>query len=97
IRPEHLKPSVKNPTNTNHFSVEVIHVEVLGNETILAFNMGDQEWLAKWNGQWRIRVNQTIPISIDYDSICLFDGTTQELLKSPSNIENHVIDTEVIL
>ncbi|MCC3357823.1 ABC transporter ATP-binding protein [Bacillus sp. REN16] len=97
IRPEHLKPYVKEEKNTNHISAEVINVEVLGNETILAFKIEEKQWLAKWNGQWRVQVNQVIPIAVDYDSICLFDGNTHELIKSPSNIENHVIDSEVVM
>ncbi|THE13400.1 ABC transporter ATP-binding protein [Bacillus timonensis] len=97
IRPEHLKPAVKEATNMNHIFAEVKNVEVLGNETILAFALEDKGWLAKWNGQWKVQLNQVIRIAVDYDSICLFDGETHELLKSPSNIENYVIDREVII
>ncbi|MDR4887793.1 ABC transporter ATP-binding protein [Fredinandcohnia sp. QZ13] len=97
IRPEHLKPAVNEGTNINHIFAEVKNVEVLGNETILAFALEDKDWLAKWNGQWKVQLNQVIRIAVDYDSICLFDGETHELLKSPSNIENYVIDREVII
>ncbi|MCH1624070.1 ABC transporter ATP-binding protein [Fredinandcohnia sp. SECRCQ15] len=97
IRPEHLKPVAKGDTSAHHFTADVKNVEILGNETILAFRVGDREWLAKWSGQWMIQVGQVIPISIDYDSICLYDLETEVLLKAPSNIENHVINQEVIL
>ncbi|MBY0123528.1 ABC transporter ATP-binding protein [Bacillus sp. S/N-304-OC-R1] len=94
IRPEHLK--APNNGETGVHKVKVVNVEVLGNETILSFKIGNNDWLAKWNGQWNIQIGDVIPIKFDYDSICLFDSETKEIIKSPSNIENHVFDKEVL-
>ncbi|MDF0725458.1 ABC transporter ATP-binding protein [Cytobacillus sp. S13-E01] len=97
VRPEHFKVSAKSQPDDNMIAVEVINVEVLGNETILSFKVNQSEWLAKLNGQWSIQVGDVIPLMIDYDSICIFDVETEEILKIPSNIERHVIDKEVLL
>ena len=94
IRPEHLK--APNSGDAGVHKVKVINVEVLGNETIISFKIGNHDWLAKWNGQWNIGIGDVIPIKFDYDSICLFDSDTKEIIKSPSNIENHVFDKEVL-
>lgn len=97
IRPEHILHSTNGLTNTIKMQVQVINVEVLGTETIIAFHLGGKVWLAKWNGQWRISVNDIIPIEIDYDSICLFDEKSGGLVKSPAKIERHIIVQEVMI
>lgn len=96
IRPEHLKAPTEESTGDYKVHVEVTNVEVLGNETILSFKLGNHEWLAKWNGQWSIQIGDVIPIQINYDSICLFDSVTKQIIKNPSNIENHVFNKEVL-
>lgn len=97
IRPEHLRAPTKNHKSTNRFVVEVVHVEILGNETIFAFKLGGEEWLAKWTGQWNIQVGGKIPLDVSYESICLFDEKTKQVLKTPTDIEQHVFDKEVLL
>lgn len=84
IRPEFLMPS-EGTEGEGHpvFRAEVTNVEVLGHETVFSFLAGTEEWTAKWNGQWQIEPGDRIPIAIDEESICLFDGETGELLKKP--------------
>jgi sn-glycerol 3-phosphate transport system ATP-binding protein len=97
IRPEHLRTPSKEEKEGNKIVVEVVNVEVLGNETIFSFKLGDDEWLAKWTGQWSIQVGDTIPITINFESVCLFDDETKQVVKTPSDIEQHVFDKEVLL
>ncbi|MFE8700439.1 ABC transporter ATP-binding protein [Cytobacillus sp. FJAT-54145] len=97
IRPEHLKTPSKDKKDEVKTHVEVINVEVLGTETIFSFKLGENEWLAKWNGQWSIQVGDVIPVVINYESICLFDSQTEQTIKTPSDIENHVFDKEVLI
>jgi sn-glycerol 3-phosphate transport system ATP-binding protein len=97
VRPEHLKAASKETPAEEKFQVEVINVEVLGNETIFSFKLGGSEWMAKWNGQWRIQVGDIVPIAINYDSLCFFDYETKQIIKTPTDIENHVIEKEVLL
>ncbi|GAA0322414.1 sn-glycerol-3-phosphate ABC transporter ATP-binding protein UgpC [Bacillus carboniphilus] len=97
IRPEYIKIAPKDSKDINRVLVEVLNVEVLGNETVFSFKLGDSEWWAKWTGQWSMTIGDTIPILLDYHSICLFDAETEKLLKAPSNIEQHVLNQEVVL
>ncbi len=96
VRPEHLKAATKEAKESNKLHVKVINVEVLGNETIFSFILDNNEWMAKWSGQWRIDVGDIIPILINYESICFFDSDTKQIVKSPSDIENHMFDKEVL-
>ncbi|UYZ24495.1 hypothetical protein FOF60_21975 [Mesobacillus jeotgali] len=97
IRPEHLKAATKETKVEDKIYVKTTNVEVLGNETIFSFDMGGREWMAKWTGQWRIDVGDLVPIVISYDSVCLFDSSTEKIIKIPTDIENHVFDKEVFL
>lgn len=97
IRPEHIKAESKETGHKSRIVVEAINVEILGNETIFSFKVGRHEWMAKWNGQWRLQVGDRIPIQIKYESICLFDRKTDERIKAPTDIENFILDKEVFL
>ena len=77
--------------------VEVKNVEILGNETIFTFMLGENEWMAKWSGQWHIEIGDEIPIILNYESLCLFDDTTEELIKKPSDMQNYMFGKEVLL
>ncbi|MBE3571144.1 MAG: ABC transporter ATP-binding protein [Bacillales bacterium] len=95
IRPEHLKPFTNEQEGKTKIFVKVKHIEVLGTETILVFQIKDKEWSAKWPGQWKIQVEDIVPIAIDYESVCLFHDKTGAAMKAPTNIENHVLEHEV--
>ncbi len=77
VRPEHIQLATNDNTS---FIVEVDNVEILGTETLLTFHMGDKQWMAKWNGQWTIKVGERIPIFIDPKHLFLFDGDTGSCL-----------------
>lgn len=90
IRPEGIRYVTDTDVEKNWTSVEVTNVEVLGNETVIAFHVNDREWYAKWTGQWRVNIGERIPILVDYDSISLFNTETNRLMKAPSSEEEHV-------
>jgi sn-glycerol 3-phosphate transport system ATP-binding protein len=96
VRPEHLKAATKDTNPEDKIHVEVINVEVLGNETIFAFKLGQKEWMAKWTGQWRINVGDVIPVVVNYESLCFFDSETNQIVKTPTDIENFMFDQEVL-
>lgn len=77
VRPEHIQLATNDNTS---FIVEVDNVEILGTETLLTFHMGDKQWMAKWNGQWTIKVGERVPIFIDPKHLFLFDGDTGSCL-----------------
>ncbi|MDW4511761.1 ABC transporter ATP-binding protein [Priestia megaterium] len=71
VRPEHVQLATNDNTS---FIVEIDNVEILGTETLLTFHMGDKQWMAKWNGQWNIKVGERVPIFIDPKHLFLFDN-----------------------
>ncbi|MET3575024.1 ABC transporter ATP-binding protein [Bhargavaea ullalensis] len=89
IRPEFLMPA-EEAEGHPVFRAEVTNVEVLGHETVFSFLAGTEEWTAKWNGQWQIRPGDRIPIAIDEESICLFDGESGALIKKPADRQRFV-------
>ncbi len=93
IRPEHLQlaTSESQQPGSSKFEVKVSHVEVLGNETLLNFEFAEGNWQAKWNGQWRVNVGDIVPLSLHYSAICLFDTTTGNMIKQPTQNEQHLI------
>lgn len=68
---------------TTHL-LEVINVEQLGNETLVAFQVGKEFWTAKWLGQWIVHPGEKVPVNISFDNIVFFDRNTGLLLKSAS-------------
>ena len=97
IRPEHLRPALKETPEEDKFYVDVTNVEVLGNETVFSFELGTYEWMAKWSGQWQIEIGDRLPILINYDAVCLFDATSGDLIKKPTNLGNVVFGKEVLI
>ncbi|MFN3367066.1 MAG: TOBE domain-containing protein, partial [Exiguobacterium mexicanum] len=71
IRPEQITPAKDEIT----FYAELKNIEVLGTETILAFDMGGVEWLAKWPGQWPLAIGEKIACYVDPKQMSLFDAT----------------------
>ena len=71
IRPEQIVPATDDVT----FYAELKNIEVLGTETIVAFEMGEMEWLAKWPGQWPLTVGEKVACYVDPKQMALFDST----------------------
>ncbi|MBM7703703.1 ABC transporter ATP-binding protein [Metabacillus iocasae] len=95
VRPENIQLAQENETS---FIVEVENVEVLGTETLITFAIGNnQQWLAKWNGQWNINVGDRVPIYIDQKDLFLFDKHDGHCLHAASTVSSeHVISKEVL-
>ena len=78
IRAEHIFPAT-GETATHH--LEVVNVEQLGNETMIAFDIGKELWTAKWAGQWSIDVGDRVPVKINMDYVSFFDTDSGELIR----------------
>lgn len=85
VRPEHIQLATNDNTS---FIVEIDNLEILGTETLLTFHMGDKQWMAKWNGQWTIKVGERVPIFIDPKHLFLFDGDTGSCLHYEPSTED---------
>ncbi|WP_039042428.1 ABC transporter ATP-binding protein [Sporosarcina sp. ZBG7A] len=97
IRPEHIKPIVTGTESGNRIQVEVTNVEILGNETVFSFQVGQREWMAKWSGQWDIAIGDQVPILLGSEYFCVFDEETGELIRKPEGLEHLSIAKEVII
>ncbi|KIL45096.1 ABC transporter ATP-binding protein [Jeotgalibacillus soli] len=74
VRPEHIQLANDDEPG---FVVVVSNVEVLGTETLITFNIGDKkQWIARWSGQWNLRIEQPLRIFIEDQHLCLFDAQT---------------------
>lgn len=79
IRPENIHP----PTTANpgNIKVTVENVEILGNETQIAFMVGKDLFIARWSGQYNLSVGEKVDMYIDPKDLLLFDVTTEVLLR----------------
>ncbi|MFP7170157.1 ABC transporter ATP-binding protein [Terribacillus sp. 7520-G] len=79
IRPEHILFSAPEQADA---VAEVVNTEILGTETLIAFTLddADEQWIARWNGQWQFSVGDRIPIRFDLDAIHLFSKDSGRLL-----------------
>ncbi|MCZ2257626.1 ABC transporter ATP-binding protein [Sporosarcina sp. G11-34] len=97
IRPEHLQTATKNSNEKGKFHLEISNVEILGNETVFSFTFGDNEWMAKWSGQWHLDIGDKIPVIVNFESLCLFNEETEELIKQPTDLGNYIFGKEVLI
>jgi sn-glycerol 3-phosphate transport system ATP-binding protein len=86
VRPEHIHLA---PSQDEYFIATVLNVEILGAETIVTFQLTKHtHWIARWNGQWNIRVGERIPLVIDEANIVFFDVHGFRL---PYSISSHTM------
>ncbi|SDN84782.1 ABC transporter ATP-binding protein [Alkalicoccus daliensis] len=79
VRPEHILLTKTQETDWE-LSVKISTVEILGNETLLTFEVGETLWKAKIPGQWHYEKGQVTTIHINKQHIHLFDGRTGKML-----------------
>ncbi|MDQ0412300.1 ABC transporter ATP-binding protein [Mesobacillus stamsii] len=80
IRAEHLEPCLAKKENM--YKLEAVNVEQLGNETLIAFEVGSELWTAKWPGQWQIEFGQKVLVQMKPENLLFFDADSGELIKS---------------
>lgn len=95
VRPENLYPTTPETKAEDIFHVEVMNVEILGNETVFSFKMGEEEWMAKWSGQWHIDIGDRMPVRMEFESLSIFDEQSGELIKRTIDYGNYVKQQEV--
>ncbi|WP_411334379.1 ABC transporter ATP-binding protein [Metabacillus indicus] len=94
IRPEHIQPASGKTT----FSAEVANVEILGTETLISFFIGgNKQWLAKWNGQWDVKVGSMLPFYVAEQDVFLFDRQSGECLLSHPRESGRVLGQEAFI
>lgn len=88
IRPEKIQPST--PENPGNSRVIVENIEVLGNETQIAFFLKDDLFIARWSGQYNFQPGEEIDIHIDGRDLILFDPETQKRVENLEPISEEV-------
>jgi sn-glycerol 3-phosphate transport system ATP-binding protein len=96
IRPESIKLADENTPFDQRFLVEVLNVEILGNDTLIAFRIAGKEWFMRLNGQWYISIGDRIPVTFSYEHVAVFDESTEELLKAPVAKELFSVQKEAV-
>lgn len=77
LRPEHIEPA---ESGEESMAVKVSHVEWLGNETLVTFELAKNlYWTARWNGQWRIRLGEVVPLTFDEQDFLFFDASGKRI------------------
>ena len=51
----------------------------------------------KMERQWHLEIGDKIPVIVNFESLCLFDEETEELIKKPTDIGNYVFGKEVLI
>lgn len=97
IRPEHITMATEQTLAENRFEVVVTNVEVLGDETIFSFSLGETEWAVKWNGQWQIDIGDVVLIELDFAALSLFDSESDRLVKKSAKAGNRLERKEVLV
>lgn len=95
VRPENLHSEAQAEDHTIAFQVEVTNVEILGNETVFSFTIGEEEWMAKWTGQWHIGIGDSLSIYVHFDVLSIFDEHSGELIKKSIDNGNYIANKEV--
>ncbi|MHC8517662.1 ABC transporter ATP-binding protein [Sporosarcina sp. ITBMC105] len=95
VRPENLHSEAQAEDHSIAFQVEVTNVEILGNETVFSFTIGEEEWMAKWTGQWHIGIGDSLSIYVHFDVLSIFDEHSGELIKKTIDNGNYIANKEV--
>ena len=80
ISPENIYPA--NEKNLGNCKVVGKNVEILGNETQIAFLVDDNIFVAWWSGQYNLNVGDEIDIFIDSDDLLLFEIGSEKLFST---------------
>ncbi len=89
VRPENIQRAGQRPPM---MTVEVLNVEILGTETLLSFDMGEEEqWIARWSGQWDVQVGDQVDLFIDEKDLVPFDQENGKCLATDESIHQEVL------
>ena len=78
----HLQIEYCLSTDTNACAVTLLSTEMMGNETQILFNVGDQSFTARWQGQYLLDNGSSLHVRLSPDSFHFFDAETGTLLRS---------------
>lgn len=83
VRPEMIESTPSKSMNLQ-MKTKLVNIEVLGNETLLAFQFGGEVWKAKWLGQYVYQIGEEVSLHVPLDQLYLFEATSGERIVFPS-------------
>ncbi len=85
LRPEQIYPAT--PTSTHAVEVEVASSEMMGNETLIVFDVAGGLFTARWQGQHLVEAGARLRVVLDPRYAHIFDVTTGELVRPAIELE----------
>lgn len=85
FRPEQVYPATA--TSVHDTEVTVVSSEMMGNETLIFFDVAGTLFTARWQGQHRIADGATLHVSLDPRYAHFFDVNTGALLRSAEDLD----------
>lgn len=75
IRPEHIQPAGDEVT----FYAIIKRIEIFGAETVLTFPIGEDEWKARWTGEWPLSIGEKVGCHVLACHMTWFDEEGERL------------------
>lgn len=85
FRPEQVYPATD--TSVHQVDVSVVSSEMMGNETLIFFNVGTKLFTARWQGQHRVEIGATLRVSLDPRYAHFFDVNTGALVRAAEDLD----------
>ena len=85
FRPEQVYPATA--TSVHQVDVSVVSSEMMGNETLIFFNVGTKLFTARWQGQHRVKIGATLRVSLDPRYAHFFDVNTGALVRAAEDLD----------
>ena len=73
--------------NMPEIHVKVVNTEMMGNETQVLFEVGDELFTARWTGQYMIEAGQDLAIRLSTDDFHFFDDAEGKLIRAALHIK----------
>ena len=85
FRPEQVYPATA--TSVHQVDVSVVSSEMMGNETLIFFNVGTELFTARWQGQHRVETGAALRVSLDPRYAHFFDVNTGALVRAAEDLD----------
>lgn len=93
IRPEDIAP--ESSEAHNEIEVTVQSSELMGNETLVMFEIGSTLFTVRWQGQYQIENNAVMRVSLHPDRMHFFDKDSKVLVRAALDAANHIASSPV--
>ena len=85
FRPEQVYPATE--TSVHAVDVQVVSSEMMGNETLVFFDVAGALFTARWQGQHRVEEGARLRVTLDPRYAHFFDVATGELVRAAEDLD----------